>query len=84
MASASRMSTSSPAKAKVALMFSSSRGQVQAERLLGIGQGQAVDVGGRLGELAGGLAELLVEVELVHGGLLRGDPAGIAGLCAAA
>src|SRR5690606_33256493 len=44
--------------------------QLQADGLPGTGQGQAVDLGGGVGELAGGGGELLVDVR-VHGGLLR-------------
>src|SRR5690606_33025762 len=43
--------------------------ELQAKGLLGAGKGQAVDLGGGLGELARAGAELLVDV-LVHGGFL--------------
>src|SRR3546814_3939352 len=42
------------------------RGQLQAEHLLGVLESQAVDLGGGIGELAGRVGELLVEI-LVHG-----------------
>src|SRR3546814_5695519 len=49
---------------------------LQAEHLLGVLEGQAVDLGGGVGELAGRVGELLVEI-LVHGGLLRGVRQGL-------
>src|SRR3546814_178504 len=52
------------------------RGQLQAEHLLGVLESQAVDLGGGIGELAGRVGELLVEI-LVHGGLLRGVRQGL-------
>src|SRR3546814_20953365 len=49
---------------------------LQAEHLLGVLESQAVDLGGGIGELAGRVGELLVEI-LVHGGLLRGVRQGL-------
>src|SRR5690606_34887813 len=56
-------------------------GQLQAEDVLGVGQGEAAGLGGGVGELAGRVGELLVV--LVHGGLLRVIRQGLPVLCGA-